>query len=54
MVVLNYTRSPVDSTIKIDMENVRASADPSTIRVYHSLNTFLTAHCGLIDRPIRT
>jgi hypothetical protein len=27
MAVLEYTRSPVDSTIKMDMKNVRASVD---------------------------
>jgi hypothetical protein len=41
MAVLEYTRSPMDSTIKMDMKNVRVSVDPSTLRVYHSLNIFL-------------
>jgi hypothetical protein len=34
MAVLEYTRSPIDSTIKVDMKNVRASVDPSALRVY--------------------
>jgi hypothetical protein len=34
MAVLEYTRSPVDSMIKVDMKNVRASVDPSALRVY--------------------
>jgi len=38
MAVLEYTRAPVDSTIKMDMKNVRATVDLSPLRVYHSLN----------------
>ena len=54
MAVLEYTQAPVDSTIKVDMKNVRASVDLSPLQVYHSLNIFFTVHYGHIDRPIRT
>ena len=49
MAVLEYTQAPVDSTIKVDMKNVRASVDLSPLRVYHSLNIFFTVHYGHID-----
>ena len=45
--VLEYTRSPVNSTIKMDMKNVHVSVDPSTLRISHSLNISFIVHYGV-------
>ena len=49
MAVLEYTRSPVDSTIKMDMKNVRASVDPSTLRVYRLFGSPQKAPCEALQ-----
>jgi hypothetical protein len=55
MAVLKYTRSPADSTIKIDMKNIRASADPSTTADSDSTcstcSTVPSPPARTIDRP---